>query len=495
MPVQRGGAVEQRPAGGPAVAAAVVYAALAGFAVPTQRALMMLVVVLGGVLTQRPTQAGHSLSVALLAVLILDPMAVMAPGFWLSFLAVTAILLSLNGAPRQPFWLHWPRLQLVIAASLFPMSLYWFDQASLVAPLVNLAAVPVVGFVVVPMSLLGTLLLPLGSLGDGVLQGALWVLELLWRPLTWFSERSFSQITLGRDGWGLPLVLCAVGMWLLPRGLVPRWLVLPLLAPLWMGVRDAPPQGAVDMTVLDVGQGQSVLIRTHAHTLVYDAGPRFGSGFDTGSAVVLPYMRHLGIRRLDGLIISHGDNDHAGGAAAILRALPPAKVWMGERLIGVPGEPCVSGESWNWDGVTFRFLGPKPRKARRGNNASCVLRVEAGARVILLPGDIETSMERSLLKQPQWVGADLLLAPHHGSLSSSTPAFVQATRPQWIIYSTGYRNRFGFPKARVWERWSRAGARTWSTGQNGAGRWRIGAQGDILGPWGWERGRRYWHSP
>ena len=483
-----------------ALLAAVAYAALAGFAVPTQRALVMLSVVLGAVMLHRAIRPGHSLSLALIAVLALDPLAVQSPGFWLSFLAVAAILVTLSGGKREPFWRKWPRLQIGIAAALFPMSLYWFDQASLVAPVVNLLAVPVVGFLVVPLSLMGAALLPVWGVGVYPLQLALWILDGVWQELSWVSVWPWAQLELANDAVGLLLALLGVGIGLAPRGVIPRWLALPLLLPMLLGVRLAPPEGGVDLTVLDVGQGLAVVVRTHEHVLVYDTGPGFRSGFNTGAAVVAPYLRSWGIHRLDALVVSHGDTDHSGGTRSVVELLRPERIWLGEDLPGVAGDFCRKGQTWTWDGVRFRFLGPGKQRRRSGNNASCVLRVEAGGRVILLPGDIEASMERGLLKASEPLKADLILVPHHGSASSSTPGFVAAVAPEWAIYSAGYRNRFGFPKTKVFERWRNAGARAWITGEGGAGRWRIHADGRLEGPWGWDQegwaqGRRYWHGP
>ena len=483
-----------------ALIAAVVYAALAGFAVPTQRALVMLAVVLGAVMLRRAIRPGHSLSLALIAVLALDPLAVQAPGFWLSFLAVAAILATLSRGKYGPFWRKWPRLQIGIAVALFPMSLYWFDQASLVAPVVNLLAVPVVGFLVVPLSLMGAALLPMGGVGVYLLQLALWILDGVWQGLSWTSAWPWAQIELANDPLGLLLALLGVGIGLAPRGVVPRWLALPLLLPMLLGVRSAPPEGGMDMAVLDVGQGLAVVVRTHEHVLVYDTGPGFRSGFNTGAAVVAPYLRSRGVHRLDALVVSHGDTDHSGGTRAVVEVLKPERIWLGEDLPGVTGDRCRKGETWTWDGVRFRFLGPRKQRRRSGNNASCVLRIEAGGRAILLPGDIEASMERGLVRASEPLAADLILVPHHGSASSSTPEFVAAVSPEWAIYSAGYRNRFGFPKTPVFERWRDAGARAWITGERGAGRWRIHGDGRLEGPWSWARdgwasNRRYWHSP
>jgi competence protein ComEC len=236
-------------------------------------------------------------------------------------------------------------------------------------------------------------------------------------------------------------------------------------------------------------------VETRDHVLVYDTGPRFGD-FDTGWAVLAPYLRSRGRRAVDVLLLSHGSNDHAGGAASLLRELPVRRVLLGggEAPKGVEAGPCREGLGWNWDGVAFRVLHPPAGYRASENDLSCVLRVEAGQGAALFTGDIEAPAEVRLLASGQALAAGLLQVPHHGSSTSSTAAFVEAVAPRQVVYAVGYRNRFRFPRPRVTERYAAAGAREWRTARDGALLFRLGADG-LSGPLAWrEEGRRFWHQ-
>ncbi|MEZ5484272.1 MAG: MBL fold metallo-hydrolase [Lysobacteraceae bacterium] len=249
-------------------------------------------------------------------------------------------------------------------------------------------------------------------------------------------------------------------------------LLLPILLPTF----DPPPPGQLDVQVLDVGQGLSVVLQTRHHTLLYDAGPAPPGALDRGEAVVVPALRQRGIARLDRLIISHGDNDHAGGAAAVIRAMRPADVLAGEPEKLPDAVHCNGGSRWRWDGVDFRLLHPPLHFPELGNESSCVLLVEAGGQRLLLPGDIDALIELRLLREhPDLAGVDVLLMPHHGSGSSSSAAFVDALRPQLALASAGHRNRFGHPRADVVQRYVEAGSRVHGTAGEGAISLRLGA--------------------
>jgi competence protein ComEC len=239
--------------------------------------------------------------------------------------------------------------------------------------------------------------------------------------------------------------------------------------------------------VLDVGQGLSVLVRTAGHALLYDMGPGQPGGFDAGASVVSPALHALGVRRLDVAVVSHGDNDHAGGFAGVVAAFPPAQVFtpdgMPLKRIAASAAPavagsCTAGLHWTWDGVDFRFLHPPRWFPYLDNDSSCVLRVEAGGRVALLPGDIGKVVERGLAsRQRDAIRADVLLVAHHGSNGSSDPAFIEAVKPRWALVSAGYQNRFGHPDEAIVARWQRAGACVGTTFETGAQRVRLGGRG------------------
>ncbi|HKK07112.1 MAG TPA: DNA internalization-related competence protein ComEC/Rec2 [Gammaproteobacteria bacterium] len=508
------------------LAAALLYSLLAGFSLPTQRALIMLAVVAVAVLSQRAVTPSRTLILALLAVLVFDPLAVMAPGLWLSYAAVAAILYGMTGRLRRgPRWYQWGRVQWVVTLGLLPVLLWQFQQASLVSPLANLAAVPLVSLVIVPLSLTGLALAALGTpfgvgLGTPLLKLTAWLVGGLWTALGWLGALPAAQWTapVGPAGTLLAvLALAAVGVALLlgPRGLPGRWLGLVLLAPLVLARAPRPGPGEAWFTLLDVGQGLSAVVQTHRHVLVFDTGARFSARFDAGEAVVVPFLRHAGWHRLDMLIVSHGDNDHIGGARSLLRAVPAGRVlssvparlnWAASGLQrGV--EACRRGQHWRWDGVDFRILNPLVPRPGAGNNGSCVLRISAGGHRVLLSADIERPAERRLLSQAGGRGgvgragdlaADVLVAPHHGSKTSSSPAFVRAVHPSYVLFPVGYRNRYHFPNARVVERYRAIGARRLDSAAGGAIGFRLGSGSahGLAGPFVYRREhRRYWHSP
>jgi competence protein ComEC len=234
----------------------------------------------------------------------------------------------------------------------------------------------------------------------------------------------------------------------------------------------APAFGEVWVTLLDVGQGLSTVVRTREHALVYDAGPSYSPGFDTGRTVVVPYLRSQGVGKVDKLVVSHGDNDHIGGVPSLLKGYPTAEVEAGipELLTMRKAWQCQRGEHWRWDGVSFSVLHPDARSYRKGNNASCVIRIEArGGRGVLLTGDIEAEPERRLLQESRdRLPVDVLVVPHHGSLTSSSPAFVETVRPDYALFPTGYRNRFRFPRESVVDRYRKAGSVLLDTAVQGA---------------------------
>ncbi len=486
-----------------ALLAATLYAALAGFAVPTQRALVMVAVVMLALILQRQTRPSSLLALALLAVLMIDPLAVLAPGFWLSFAAVAAILLGMSGrVGGTRGWRSWGRVQWVVTLGLLPLLILLFQRASLVAPLANLLAVPWVSLLTVPLTLLGSLLwLLFPTLGGWLLAAAAWSLSILWWVLEWLGAWSLAQWTQSAPPvWAVASALLGV-MWLiLPRGFPARWLGWIWLLPLLVVRPSMPLPGEAEFTLLDVGQGLAAVVHTHNHVLVFDTGPRFPSGFNTGEAVIAPFLRQRGLTGLDLLIVSHGDNDHMGGALALAAELPPRQVLSSvpQRLAALGAWSCLGGMRWEWDGVDFELLHPRAdytAGGRRGNNRSCVLRVTTAAGSVLIPGDIEQSAERYLLTdQPDKLAADVLVVPHHGSRTSSSEAFIDAVAPQFALFPVGYRNRYGHPKADIVERYRQRGIRLLDSASHGAIRFRLGEPGGLrlLDTWR-QSARRYWH--
>lgn len=454
---------------------AALYAGLAGFSVPTQRALIMLAAVMFSVIWQRNVSLSNTLALALLAVLAMDPLAILSPGFWLSFLAVIFIVFIAGGRLQKTNrWLAALKIHWAMALALAPVLLFFFQQTSLIAPLANLIAVPVVSFLVVPILLPSMFLLgpipelaePLLLAVDTILKGLFWFLvELADWP---FAILSYPQPTL------IAVIFFVLGVFILlmPRGLTGRWLGCLMLCPLFFPSLNRPEDGEVKLTLLDVGQGLATVVQTAKHVLVFDTGIRFDSGSDSGTSVLLPFLRYQGIDRVDKLIVSHGDNDHIGGAATLLRGIRTDAVLSSvpERIDHVSVDFCRTGQSWLWDGVSFVMLAPGEEAVfRSSNDNSCVLKVVTEQGSILLTGDIEKNVEAWLIEKYAYdLLADILIVPHHGSKTSSTHAFLQAVSPSYALIPSGYKNRFGFPHQEVIERLDDLNINWFDTGRHGA---------------------------
>ena len=481
--------------------AALAYCLVSGFAVPAQRTLYMVGVVAVALWFGRATSASRVLAAALFIVLVLDPWAVLSPGFWLSFAAVAVIFFVATGRTARSHWLaQWGRVQWAVTVGLAPLLLVLFQQVSLVSPVANALAIPLVSFVITPLALAGAVL-PF----DWILDLGHAILEILMVTLEWLAALpSAVWHQHAPPAWTVPLALAGIAWMLLPRGFPARWLGVPLVLPLFAVSPPSPGAGELWITVLDVGQGLAVLARTEKHALLYDAGPAFNAFSDSGSRVILPYLRGEGIAALDALVVSHDDRDHSGGAGSVLEAIPVGLLWSSlspdHALLAAPAwrAPCLAGRKWFWDGVSFEFLHPHAEtlsgRAARANNQSCVLRIEAPAGRVLLTGDIERAVERELLlRAPALLPADALLVPHHGSATSSTPEFVKQVAPRHAVFAVGHRNRFGHPREDVLERYREAGSELLRTDTGGAIQLRF-APGNLRIDAERVRTRRYWHE-
>ena len=475
---------------GLAFAAALGYGLLAGFDVPVRRACVMIGLVLLWRLRFRHLGAWWPLLLALNAVLLLDPLASLQQGFWLSFAAV-AVLIFIFGGRLGPWrwWQSWTRAQWLIAIGLGPILLVLGLPISLSGPLVNLLAVPWISLVVLPPALLGTLLLPIPFVGEGLLWVAGGLIDLLFRGLALMAGRFPAWMPAAVPLWIGGLGALGALLLLMPRGVPLRPLGWPLLLLLVFPPRQLLPEGTAEIWQLDVGQGLAILVRTRHHTLLYDAGPRFGDN-DLGERVVLPTLRKLGVSGLDLMLISHAHADHAGGAQAVAKGLPVRRVLSGEPLelpTELQAEACESGRQWTWDGVQFTLW--QWAAARESNPKSCVLQIEANGERLLLTGDIDTAAERALLDSPLAVTTDWLQSPHHGSRSSSSPALLAALQPAAALISRGQGNAFGHPHPTVIARYKQRGMAIHDSAEQGAIRLQLG---QFKPAWTMRQERRFW---
>jgi competence protein ComEC len=490
--------------------AALMYSALAGFSVPTQRTLVMLCVFFGMRLRRREALSTQSFGLALLAVLLIDPFAPLSPGFWLSFGAVAAIFLGFAGrvsrpADRRSRFVDYVQLQFVVTVGMAPLVVGAFGSLSLISPIVNLVVIPLFTLLIVPVILMGSALASLhANLGAPLLQGIAWLLDASWPLWEWAAALPLALWRLPQLPWYWSLLLCAgCALCIAPTTWMVRvtGVVLCLPAVLWTPPR--PTNGGFDLTLLDVGQGLAVVVRTANHLLLYDAGPAFRSGRDTGELVVLPYLYSQGTRRIDMMIASHGDADHVGGMESVLQSLPTSHV-----LAGVSVKPpassqttfnrCELGQHWRWDGVEFAILHPDSYSAEganmKDNDGSCVLTIRSSYGAATIFGDVERASEAQLLAGNRVAPAEIVVVPHHGSRTSSTPALVNAVQARYALVGAGAGNRWGFPKPDVLTRWQDAGARTFVTAELGALHVAVNEQG-VQAPQSYRTSRRrYWQS-
>ena len=454
-----------------AILGAFGYTLLAGFAVPAQRTCYMVTVVAIALWTGGIASPVRVLALAAAVVLAADPWAPLSPGFCLSFSAVALIFYVAAGwTGREPRVAQWVRVQWAITVGLAPAVLLLFGQVSIAGPLANAVAIPVVSVIVTPLALLAAVI------------PADFLLELAARLVEWLLQ--FLEFCAALPGalwqqhapapWAIGLAIAGAIWVLAPRGVPGRGCGLALMAPAFLLAPGAPAPGEAWITAFDVGQGLAVVVRTATRTLIYDAGPAFGAEADSGGRILVPELRAAGARGVDLMVLTHEDTDHIGGALSVLESvevqalassLPQAHAL--NALVPAPRR-CLAGESWDWDGVGFAFLHPRPEDfSVRRNNQSCVLKIEAAGASMLLTGDIERLAELSLVNHAE-IRADVILVPHHGSRTSSTPEFVAAVAPRWAIVTAGYRNRFGHPNAEVLQRYAGAGTSIFRTDRDGA---------------------------
>jgi competence protein ComEC len=475
-----------------AFAAALGYGLLAGFDVPVRRACVMVALMLLWRLRFRHLGLVWPFLMSLNVVLIFEPLVSLQPGFWLSYTAVAILILIFGGRlGAWRWWQSWTRAQCLIAVGLLPVLLVLNLPISITGPLANLFAVPWVSVIVLPLALLGTLLLPVPVVGESLLWLAGGALDGLFVFLGRVAGAVPAWLPSAMPGWAWILGLLGALLVLLPGGVPLRHLGWPLLLLcIFPPFRQVPP-GQVEVIQLDVGQGLAVLLRTRHHALLYDAGPRFGE-YDIGERVVVPAIRKAGVRRLDVMLLSHADADHAGGAAAVYQALPVSRVLSGEPEKLMPqlgARPCDNDESWTWDGV--RFATWRWAQAGAGNPSSCMLSVDAGGERLLLTGDVDAEVERAAIASGFDLRARWLQAPHHGSRSSSSQPFLRAVAPDGVLISRGQNNAFGHPHPLVMARYGWLGIPSYDSAELGAITLQLGTFGPARGQM---KERRFWRD-
>lgn len=485
--------------------AAAFYTLIAGAGIPALRTLFMLSVGALAILTGRHISVARILMLALVAVLIFDPWAGMSPGFWLSFVAVGLLLWAALAEPitadehrswrqRLKLWIKgFGRTQWAVTIGTLPFLLLFFSQFSLISPVTNALAIPWVSGVVTPLTILA-LVIPWDAL--------LYLADALMSPLLSFLNWSAG---LPIAVWHAPapsplsfiLALMGALLWLMPSGLPGRWLAIVLCLPMVIPKADSLPTGQVRIDVLDVGQGLAVVVKTRHHSLLYDTGPYYSSASDAGVRVIVPYLRAVGIDRLDGLVVTHKDTDHSGGALSVIESMPVGWVvdapgtQFANALPGLGKKSCVAGQHWTWDGVDFEFIYPLKQQGLADlatNHQSCVLRIRVGQRSMLLTSDIELADEQQLVANGLET-SQILLVPHHGSGTSSSNQLLDAVQPEVAIIPVGYRNRYRHPKPSVIESYEARKIRLYRTDNDGMVRVELPAM--TVSAYRREH-RRYW---
>ncbi len=457
--------------------AATLFSALAGFSLPTQRAIIMLTVFMLGVLLRRKLPKWHAYFFGLLLVLLWDPLTPLDPSFWLSFGAVALIIYAMTDFSYQNkiktkvhYFLY---IQWLLAIGLIPLTLIFFQEISLAGFIANVIAIPLIGFIVLPLCLLGVLVWPCWSM----LAAKIWLLAATVCSWGWPVIAKIGAIHSlqwhGNANYLIALILSMLSvLWLLhPKISHWRWFGLLGFAPIFFWPAPTPKSDEVWFTLLDVGEGLASVVQTQHHVLIYDTGPRFSPTDDAGKSTVVPFLRTRDVKVIDMMVVSHSDEDHSGGAASILQALPVKQIQTSIPSLfpHTNAQNCIAGHAWNWDGVHFEFLYPPANQPYADNNSSCVLKITTGTHSLLLTGDIERESEEYLVNHDiNQLSSDIIVAPHHGSGTSSSPNFIAAVKPSYVLFPVGYLNRFHFPNPKVLAHYQQLNAQTFATDDLGA---------------------------
>lgn len=473
-----------------AMVCAFVYSALSGFAVSTQRALIMLSLFSISKIVVREPSLLKVLLVAASIILLYDPFSILDIGFWLSCGAVLVI----HFAAVKDEKVSLLKLQPVLWIGMAPLTSLFFGQISLLSPLLNLIAVPIFCMILIPATLLAVLISGLGLIF--IAEPLLICLDLIYSRMFVVLEPLVGHSLAKVDGPEISLL--NVAMFLLLAGMYRyrvKWALLSL--PIYLALLAYPAHSRVEVNglkiaLLDVGQGLAMVIHSSAGVTIFDTGSRYTSGFTAAKGVLLPYLRTQGIKKIDRLIVSHADNDHIGGYKTLVQSFPVTEVITSrvDRLMGA--SECVAGQRWVEAGTVFTFISPISGTPKGSNNRSCVLRVEHGNSSVLITADIEKQVERYLLNQKYVLASDILLVPHHGSKTSSTKQFIDVVNPTLALVSAGYLSHYGHPHKDVIQRYVERGIELVSTANSGTIEINITDNGYTVTRYR-DTNRRFWH--
>jgi competence protein ComEC len=515
---------------------ALGYCLLAGWGVPAQRTFVMLATVAVALLLRLQLSPAAVLSTAAAVVCLWDPWAVTATGFWLSFGAVASIFLVCYGRvpetseaakPRQPRWvdrmravrerlaslLHEAtRIQAAVTIGLVPLTLVLFQQVSLISPIANAVAIPLVSYLVTPLALLGALVCCLGGavapVAQAMLQASDALFAMLAGLLNWLVQLPYAWLGFAAPPmWTVAVAGVGIAWLLAPAGWPLRWVGAAWLVPAFVMPPERPATGALWLTALDVGQGMALVLETAENTFVFDAGPKVSEDADAGRRVIVPYLRARGIDRVAMLVVSHLDSDHSGGARSLIDSIAVERMLTSidldhpilEAVRNV--QRCQTDQRFSLGELQLTVLSPpsalyeRPRATT--NQKSCVILAQIGATRVLLTGDVPVREEAGMVAAfGAGLRAQLMVAPHHGSKTSSSEAFVSAVAPSWVSVQAGYRSRFGHPHPDVVARYTRHGARIVRSDWSGAARWRFGTDGSVvLEQWRLDHARYWLNQP
>lgn len=473
------------------------YTALAGFAIPTVRTSLMIAVLLMAKILYRNISTIHAVALSLFVILLWEPFSILSAGFWLSFSGVLLLIAFMPNTNKHSQIGQFIRAQWVVSLGLLPLSIGFFSQTTVIGPFVNMIAIPWISLVVVPLALLGVVFSWLPLLASFFWNGAYQCMHGFWLLLEYFQQMHWSSIGIAEANiFTIIIAIIGVCLCLLPKALPAKYVGLFLVLPLLFQKSEYIPQNSIRLSVIDVGQGLSVLVRTKNHQLLYDTGAGNAHGFSRGTSTLVPALNALQIEYLDKVIISHGDNDHYGGLEGLKKSISINRLEASHDSLKQPFEQCQQGDSWLWDGVRFRYLWPSHALSNKKNDRSCVLQIEANGRTVLLTGDISKESELALSEQyGKQLKSDIIIVPHHGSKTSSSIEFLDFVRPQIAVVSSGFQNRFKHPNLKVVERYQHRGTTVVNTADSG---W-IELQSSATG-WQWklrERldNKKYWHRP